>query len=756
MNNLKIFIFSIFGLTFCLQNAFAQSDSIHLPKIETDSVATMSRDSLPAQYDELEEFVFVQKKDLVTSDGAKLTYDMDNDDSSKGQNLLDALRKVPMVTVDGQDNIYIRGSQNFKIYVNGKEEPMLSANASRILKSMPAESVSKIEVITEPGAKYDAEGTGGILNLITERKQSSDGYMGSASLSYSSQMTSASLYGRFKKDKVTADLSLNYANNALQLSDQQNTTDIVNTESYNAYRTLDVMRQKVWFNYGNAALNLSWEPDQNNLFTAGGGINFTDGRVKRISDSRSIFDRNGILQSLTHQDITGKINFLGSNINAGYRHLFNDAGNSLTLSYRFNFNSNPWNLQYHNETETGTLELPAFQTNDISEFRREHIATIDYSNPIGGGRHKIEVGAKGAFRQNDRTLGSLWGNDLESMIPTADDGAKTIQSQNIYAAYVSYGGTIDKVALTAGIRYEHTQMRLNLPDTGPAEVKVYLNDPVPNAAVTYMFGPANNLRLAYQMRINRPTIDQLNPTEFRITQTMVQLGNPNLDSEHYNSVSLTYSNFGPKLGGNVGMAYYQSNNTIERYTYFKDGVSYDTYGNFGKNRKTELSGYLNWNISQRMSMSVNGSVNYTDIKSGDGLLHNYGWSGNYGVNYNYDGPWNLKYTAYGGQGLPMVQLQGKFSGWYYYGLSITKSLLKDDSLKITLNANNFLTKYMHFSNTVYNGSQSSHSDYRNRSWNVGITISWHFGHLKEQVKQTGADTQLNDSKTTQSRPGSGL
>ena len=121
------------------------------------------QDTVPASYDDLDELVIVAKKDVVKSDGATLTYDMSRDASSKGQTLLDALRKVPMVTVDGQDNVYIKGSSNFKVYTNGKDDPMLTANYKTVFKSMPAEAVTKIEVITEPGAKYDAEGTGCLL-----------------------------------------------------------------------------------------------------------------------------------------------------------------------------------------------------------------------------------------------------------------------------------------------------------------------------------------------------------------------------------------------------------------------------------------------------------------------------------------------------------------------------------------------------------------------------------------------------------------
>ena len=149
---------SILALSMLLSSGTgAGADTIsQLPSAAIDTTSVIDRD--------LQDLVVVAKKDLVKSDGSKVSYDMANDDSSKGQSLLDAIRKVPMVTVDGDDNIYINGNGSIRIYVNGKADPMLTSNYQKIFKSMPATSVSKIEVLTEPGAKYDAEGTGGILN----------------------------------------------------------------------------------------------------------------------------------------------------------------------------------------------------------------------------------------------------------------------------------------------------------------------------------------------------------------------------------------------------------------------------------------------------------------------------------------------------------------------------------------------------------------------------------------------------------------
>ena len=153
-----------------------------------------------AMYEDLDEFVVTAEKPIIKSDGAKLTYDVEEDITSKGTTALDMLRKVPMVSVDGQDNIRINGQENFKIYVNGKEDAFLSANYQKVLKAMPAESISKVEVITDPDAKYDAEGTAGILNLITERSRKDEGYSGSLTANFSRLNAGASAFGGIGKN----------------------------------------------------------------------------------------------------------------------------------------------------------------------------------------------------------------------------------------------------------------------------------------------------------------------------------------------------------------------------------------------------------------------------------------------------------------------------------------------------------------------------------------------------------------------------
>lgn len=706
-------------------------------------------------YNQLEEFVIVTQKELIKSDGEKLSYDLEQDETSKGLSVLDALRKVPMVSVDGQDNIRIKGDTNFRIYVNGKEEPMLTANASQILKAMPAEAVSKIEVITEPGARYDAEGTGGILNLITERKQRKDGYTASISLNAGSSNEGASGYARVKYGKITADANVNYFDNLFTAKAGHNTQERKVFEPGNSYRSLMEMSQKFKFNYVGGGLNLSWEPDSRNLFTISGNFNCMNADITKLKMYNSVFDSNGGLTSAYMQDGFGNMNNLSVSGNGSYRHSFNEQGSNLIVSYAFNYGKNIFDIGYENESILNAPLMSGAEENKSDTYNREHTATIDYVNPFDGGKHTLETGVKGIFRRNAANSCRYSGPAKPDMSITDGSRSLTDQLQDVYAAYATYAATFGKVALKAGLRYEHTWMGMDFLTGEGMNFRKNLDDVVPNAALTYMFGPATNLRLAYQMRISRPNLSQMNPFKFQIYQGEIRTGNPDLDSERYHNITLTYSNYGRVLSGNISLEAFTSDNTIENYKYYEDDVLYDTYANMGFKRRIGTRGFLNWNVTNSMSLSVNGGVHYTTIRSGRSHLSNHGWNADYGVNFSYTGPAKIKYGLYGGQSTGDINLQGKWYGWYYYGIGISRSFLRDEALTVALNASNFLTKYSFYKSLTYTENMRETNVGKNANWNVGISISWKFGHLSDQVKKTGANIENNDMKDTDKNSGGG-
>lgn len=750
--------FGFGSTTYATTVSFPQNNS----SMPQDSVPTKELvDSIGDFHSDLDELVITAKKEIIKSDGANLTYDMAEDDSSKGLSLLDALRKVPMVTVDGQDNIYINGESNYKIYVNGKEDQMLSSNASKVFKSMPANSVLKIEVITEPGAKYDAEGSAGILNLITETKQRKDGYSGSVSASLNNQEWYGALFGRMKYDKFSADANVVYSHTSFANQENNSTYTTIDYNDEVNYKEVLEQKQRVNFGFLKAGLNTSWEPNQSNLFTFGGEITDLDAKIPELGGKTSMFEKNGNLLWFYNRTVTGNLKILSASANASYQHSFTPEGHRIVLAYMYNFGRNPLScLAYTDDNKDITFPYP-YQYASQSTYSREHTVQLDYANPFNGTTHKLETGVKMILRHNSAYGNTEYGITPSEMIADIDNITSITQNQDIYAVYSSYTGNFDKWSTTAGLRYEHTLMGIKDKLDRSRSFTRHLNDLVPNASISYSFSPYSNLRFSYLMRISRPNIEQMNPNQIDVLGTVVKEGNPDLKSEHSNRFALTYSNYGRVLGGNVSLEYKYTTNAIESYNYYtksenNENILHWTTANIGHISNIGLGGFLNINISTKMTLSLNGKVSYISMKSKSPDYSNSGWTGNYGANWNYTMPADVKLSAFGGQSVHMIQLQGHSNGWYYYGFGISRDFLKDKSLNIAVNASNFFTKYAHYRNYTYTRENYSESSFKNKQWRVGASITWNFGHLNSGTKKTDLQIQNDDRSTNESGGNKGI
>lgn len=214
----------------------------------------------------------VAQKPLVKADIDKLEYDIESDPDSKSNTILEMLRKVPMVTVDGEDNIKVNGSSSFKVYVNGRPNNMMSNNPSEVLKSMPANTIKKIEVITNPGPKYDAEGVGGILNIITVGS-GFEGYTATFSANASNRGAGGGVFGTVKSGKLTVSARYNYNYNDQPRSYSGSTLTAMDDEmSASSANIAQDGSSKSSSNFQSGSLEASYEIDTLNLVTASFGL----------------------------------------------------------------------------------------------------------------------------------------------------------------------------------------------------------------------------------------------------------------------------------------------------------------------------------------------------------------------------------------------------------------------------------------------------------------------------------------------------
>ena len=720
---------------------------------------------------ELKGVEVVAQKPLVKVDVDKIEYNIEDDPDSKSNSILEMLRKVPLVTVDGEDNVQVNGSSSFKIHVNGKPNNMMSNNPKEVLKSMPANTIKYIEVITSPGAKYDAEGVGGILNIVTVGG-GFEGYTATFRGNVSNNGAGAGTYAMVKQGKMTISVNYNYDynNSPRSYSDNYRENYEPGARDEKFLESQSSSKSKGNFQHGN--LEASYEIDTLRLLTAAfgmyGGSNESDN------------NGNTVMYRTNHEDVAYRYRTDSRNKNSWYsingnidyqRTSRKNKQRMLTLSYKIN--TQP---QTDNSKNVYLDIFPDEQKEELAERLRlenyhsdgktntmEQTFQVDYTTPIGK-LHTIETGAKYIFRRNssDNALYEAAGGS-DNYTYNEDRSSEYRHLNHILSAYAGYTLKYKDFSFKPGVRYEQTIQRVKY-IVGPGEdFHTNYSDWVPSVSLGMKIGKTQNLRAGYNMRIWRPGIWNLNPYFNNQDPMSISQGNPDLKSEKSHAFDIAYSNFSAKFNINVSLRHSFGNNGIEMVSrlitnengeIFDDnpehmapnGAMYSTYDNIGKNRDTGLSLYLNWNASPKTRIYVNGRGSYRDLKSEAQGLHNYGWNVSCHGGIQHTLPLKIRLSLNGGGSTPYISLQGKGSGYQYYSIGLNRSFLKDDRLTLNLYCNNIFEKYRTYNSHTKGDNFISKSSGKYPNRYVGFSIGYRIGELKASVKKAARSINNDDVK----------
>ena len=559
---------------------------------------------------------------LVKLDVNKLTYNVESDPDSKAGTVLDMLRKVPMVTVDGQDRITVNGSSDFKVYVDGKPNQMLSANPSQIFKVMPASAVKDIEVITNPGARFDAEGAGGVLNLITGAASGgtsavADGLYGSTTLGATTKgAVNGSLYLNAKKDKLT--VGLNAAVSGQRLGGitydltQKNLSDGVTLSNHSE------MDQKTPIVY--ADLNASYEIDSRNLLSGSFGLT----GLKQHVDGSYAISSNGTYPYSYISTLTNDYGTKQMNGSLDFQHTSADVpGRALTLSYRYS--GTPVNSESVNRLGSFEGSIPVMPDNRTvgDDNSVENTIQLDYTTPLGEG-HSLSSGLKYIRRHNSADDKYYTGGDSWVF----DRGTSMLYDHfnSIGAAYSEYTGTFGKVIMTAGLRYEMTWQKVEYGEGYGHDFDSRFGDLVPSASIQYSISATQNIGITFNRRIQRPGITYLNPYVDRSSMTYISYGNSDLTSARNDIVSLVYNYYNPKWVVSLTGRYSHCGSGISQYSFYKDGVLNMTYGNIVTSDNTGLTAFINWTAGPKTRIYTNSAFGYGAFSSKELGMSNGGWN----------------------------------------------------------------------------------------------------------------------------------
>lgn len=706
----------------------------------------------------LSEVVITAQKPLVQVDLDKIVYSMESDPESKTNNVLEMLKKVPMITVDGEENVQLKGSSSFKIYLNGKPSNMMSSNPKEVLRSMPANTVKDIQVITDPGAKYDAEGVTGIINIITQSNSSMGGY--TATLNAGARLRDGlggfdgGAYLSMKYGKIGFTGSYNYYDWRQPQGNYSRYQENLVYDVDDKYQYQNgSSKNKGNGQYGSG--ELSFEIDTLNLINV--GFNRFYGNFKSKSDylAEAFNSDNTTSYYKYEQDGVSKRDYGGTDVNVDYQRTFKKKDQLFTASYKFSLTPGNTESNSNISNEEGTVPSIVTTNKQYSDAdMKEHTFQADFVTPFGK-IHSLEAGLKYIIRLNESTSGKeiFDGTNWE---PESNLNDQFRHEQDILSAYGGYNAKFKKWAVKTGLRYEATWLNAKFPLDATADFKTDYGNLVPSVTLTYQLKPAQNIRLGYNMRISRPGISQLNPYENSSNPSLIQVGNPDLDAVESHSVNVNYGFFTPKLNLNMNVSYDFQNNGIENILEERNDVLYNTYENIAKRKELGANAYINWSPNQKIRIYSNMSGRYTDIRannsSGD---KNHGFSGNIFAGGQYSFPKSLRFYLNLGYFSSGIGLQSESSSFFFHGVSASKGFM-NDRLNFRLYVQNPFKKEHDWENKSTSSVYYINTISTNHIRSFGVSVSFRFGEMKEQIKKTKRGINNDDSMGSgQNNQGSG-
>ena len=676
---------------------------------------------------------------VVTGQGAvieekvdRLIYNADKDITAKGGDAADILRKVPLLSVDLDGNVSLRGSSNIKVLINNKPSTIMAASISDALKQIPADQIKTVEVITSPSSKYDAEGSTGIINIIT-KKNNLEGYSLNTDIGAGNRGANLGLNGSLRTGKLGMTLGgfgrANY--------NPSETTFEQTTKGEIAYKTLQSGNAKDQMAFGRYSLGADYDISKNKSLSA--GARFGTRSFNRDQDLTIDRFKGDTLLANTLQRINSKNPSNSWDFNIDYLHVIKPQKefSISTLYSRSSANSDFTNTPLGN----GELEKLAL-TNRNNNLNQEYTVQMDYQTPIKKNQ-LIEFGAKGIFREVNSDYSYLVGGSIITD-PKRPNGTLDY-NQNIGAAYLAYTySTKSKYTFKLGTRYEVTDIYAKQNKTTEVDIPPY-NILVPNVNISKTFGGKYTVKTGYNRRIQRPGLQQLNPNVNLVNPQNWSQGNPELKPEMTDNIEASVSASIKKLYLNLSLFSRLTNNAITQVATpvggTDNGVVITSFQNIGKDKAygANWSGNLSLTSKWMLNAGVEGFYNFisgaTTSATGVSIpVANEGWNFNGRLMsfLTIKNGWQVQAFSFmrGGRVMPM----GRQGGFGYYSLGGRKEF-KNKKGSIGLSAQNLFTQYMKIKTTME--SPLFYQNSVNYMFNRGVSVnfSYKLGKMGADVMQ---------------------
>ncbi|MCH7403587.1 TonB-dependent receptor domain-containing protein [Belliella kenyensis] len=682
----------------------------------------------------LEEVTVQGQRQLIEEKVDRTIYNAENDRTTAGGDASDVLRRVPMLSVDLDGNVSMRGSSNILVLIDGKQSAIVASNISDALKQIPAEEIKSVEVITSPSAKYDAEGTGGVLNIIT-KKNNLQGASLNVNTSAGLRGSNLGLNASLKRGKMGWTLGgfgragyniLGSFENTQTLIASDGTTSLVQQQA-------DTRNNMLFGRY-----NLGWdyEISKKDFLTASASIGLRNMRNRQDGLFTETFQDDQLISALLSDVNTDNLSNT-VDVNFNYTRTFDIPQKEFSISglYSRNNNTNDFINSLYNGTFTDIISRVKNENLGVNE---EYTIQLDYVTPVGNSKNQIlEYGAKNILRRVTSDFAYFTATGTDGPFEKIEDATFSNQftyDQNVTAAYASYTlGLGNDYTLKGGLRYEYTVIEADFRDSDlPAEIPSY-GVFVPSFNFGKKLSNGNMIKAAYNRRIQRPSLQFLNPNLNQANPRQQSQGNPLLDPELTDNYELGYSTF---IGGsslNFSSYFRNTTGSIQPIrNVIEEDVIFTTFENIGRERAVGLSIFTNISVSGKFSL--NGSIDtyYSMLTNGlndpRNAASNEGFvvSGRLFGNYTLPKDWQIQgFTFVRGR---QVQLQGSAGGFGMYGMSINKQF-NEKRGTIGFGADNFFTPEFRINNELVTPTIIQQSVVGMRNMNFKVNFSYRIGKL---------------------------
>jgi outer membrane receptor protein involved in Fe transport len=747
--------FSLGGVaagTYTVQVSFIGYKNLEKPGVtftERGETVNLGPVTLTAATQQLGEVVVQGQRSLVEEKVDRTVYNAEKDETTRGGDATDVLKRVPLLSVDLDGNVSLRGSSNIKVLINNKPSTIAASNVAEALKQIPADQIKSVEVITSPSAKYDAEGSGGIINIIT-KKDNLQGKTLDLRTTAGFRTSDAGLNAGYRRGKMGftlgGGLRTSY-NTPGSFENTQLTTDPIDGSQRLTTQQADARRNNL-----GGRFNFGWDYDinkQNSLsFGAQLGLrngqNYQDGLLTRTYGGAVIRADSLISSSLRNAVTNDRNNTL--DLNLSYTHQFSQPQHEfslLTLYSRTNATNDFTNTLYDGDVVTRRLK------NQNDSYNQEVTVQADYQVPVGKSQ-LLELGAKDIMRRvrSEYTylLADGAAGDFE---PVGSSSLTNVfnYNQNVAAGYLSYTlSFLKSYSLKAGARYEHTTIDADF-QTGTAVQLPSYGVLVPSVNLSRKLSNGDMIKAAYNRRIQRPSLQLLNPNIQAANPFNVTQGEPTLRPEYTNSYELSYSTF--LKGTTLNFSTFARNTTgsIQPVRTVDGAVIRTTYANIGTENAYGLNVFANVNLAGKLSLSGGPDLYYAVLRNNvsDVLYNakNEGWvlSGRVFGSYNFTPKWGLQFFGfYRGR---QVQLQGYQSGFGVYSLGLKRDLW-DKKGSIGFGLDNFLTPTNKVRSSVESPLISQYSVNTMQMLGFRVNFSYRIGKLTTAPTQRRKKEVNND------------